>query len=151
MTKKRYIAWLRGILVFSVLFMIGEAVYHFSGLRMIGTSQLWTTASVTFGQFFMWLWASASLFMAITLWYCHRYLERAQPLLIGIGLFSIFHAIILFHFSRLPLTGIWAATPALFVWMPFYTVQLKIEALLLVAFGLFIGYGVKRSYLSTTI
>ena len=148
MSKQRYYSILKKLLLFGALFMLGESVYHFSGIRLRGTHAVWSEPAIVFSQFFMWLWASASLLIALVICYAYRYFLKAQALLIMLGLFSFFHAAILWNFSRLPLTDIWHETPAVFVWFSQYTVQLKFEALVLVLFGLLIGYGFYRGYIS---
>lgn len=149
MTKSLYLSILRKVLLFGTIFMFGECVYHFSNVRLQGTELYWPVEAVVFSRFFMWLWASASLLLAFILWYCYKNLSQVPGLIIILGIFSFFHAGLLWSFSLLPLTTIWANTPAAFVWSPWYTTQLKVEATLLVAFGLWIVYGVYRTFLKT--
>ena len=130
--------------------MAGECIYHFSGVRMLGTAERWPEAAVVYGRFFMWLWASASLLIALVLLFAAKNIDKSSQLIIFMGGFSFFHALVLAILSLQPLTEIWQATPATFVWFSGYTTQLKVEAALLATFGLYVSYGMLRKYLSFT-
>ncbi len=130
--------------------MLGESIYHFSGLRMWGTESVWSMPGLVFGKFFMYLWASASLLVAVLLGFTVLHFNRVRPIVSILGFFSFFHAGVLWFFSTQPLAQVWQATPAVFVYNSWYTLQLKIEASILLLFGIFVCYGVVKGYLTFT-
>lgn len=125
--------------------MIGESVVHFSGLRLASAGE-WSMSALSFNYFFQCLWASVSVLIAILLWLLARHKSIWSILLLPVGAFAIFHGIVLWWWSTLAVTSTWQY-PSLFVWNPWYAAQLKAEALILIAFGFWIGYGCNRGWL----
>lgn len=145
MTQQRFITITTAFLYFGVIFMIGESIFHFSGLRLFSAGN-WPQNALSFIYFFQCLWASISLLVAILLWTLARHKQLWTIMLLPIAYFGVFHAIILAWWSFQPLPDLWQFS-SLFVWNPWYTWQLKVEALILISFAGWIGYGCGHGWL----
>lgn len=132
-------------LYFGVLFMIGESLIHFSGIRL-GSAGDWPQGALSFAYFFQCLWASVSLLIALILFLLAKNKQLWGIILLPIAAFAVFHGIVLFWWSLMPLPEIWEY-PSLFVWNPWYPLQLKIEAVVLWIFAAWIGYGCTKGWL----
>jgi len=121
------------LLRFGVVFMLAESVFHFSALRISGARQLWPTSAWYYALLFNWLWASASLLIAIVLYYLQRDARRYRDLIGAVSWFGLFHAGVLTYFSTVSIEQK-LILPSLYVWNPYYSVQLRLEAAVLVVF-----------------
>lgn len=146
MNSKQYHSLLKFLLRFGCGYMVFEALYHFSGIRISGAEDFWPESAVKFIFLFMTLWASASLFMAVILFYCQKYYDQAKPLIFMLAFPMLLHTLLVFWLSFTPYPSI-LPLPRLYVWSPFYQWILRAEgAALLGAAGLIL-YGKSRKYL----
>lgn len=116
------------------VFMVGETLFHISGLRLWGVEQVWPVAAISYATFFHWLWASASAFIAGLLWILSKKPQSFAPIISFLGWFCLVHACLLIAFAWIDLPSIWQ-TPSLFIWNPYYSFQLVIEGLTLASAG----------------
>lgn len=131
MASRYNITWqwkaLQTILYGFSLFMLAEALYHMSGLRLTGTETAWPESAQLFLRFFFFLWASASLFTATLFWIAASNLPSFRRLIVPFAFLGYLHSAILLYFAGLPLTEN-IPNLALVVWNPYYNWQLIIEA-----------------------
>ncbi len=146
MTKTIYLVTLKKIFQFGCLFMVGETIYHFSGIRMMGTSQIWPIGAVEFAKFFMFLWASASLLISGLLYLLQKNLTKYADVIIWIGYFSLFHSSLLWWCATRNYEQIFPLS-TLYFWNAYYSYQLVIEGLALFGAGMFIIYGRRHQYI----
>lgn len=146
MIKATYLSNLKRILQFGGLFMLGEAVYHFSGIRMLGTNQVWPNDAIEFGRFFMFLWASASFLLSGYLYLLQKNIEKFSPLITWTGYFALFHSSLLWWCATRNYEHIWPLS-TLYFWNPYYSYQLVAEGLILFLSGVYIIYGQRKKYL----
>ncbi len=126
--------------------MICEAIYHASGVRMAGVEAVWPEEAVVFSYFFMMLWSSVSVFVAVVLYYLQQHLEESKQLLVYLTIPSFLHAVMLICLSFTPYTEIFSL-PSLHVWVPFYEFVIRTEAALLLTYVIYILYGKTRKFL----
>ncbi len=119
------------------LFMLAESIYHFSGIRLADASN-WPMSAQSFSYFYLCLWGSASLLIALLLFSIARNKELQRVLLPPLALFSLFHAIILLWWSFQSVQQLWEY-PSLYFWNPVYDWQLKLEAVVLLSFSLLVA------------
>jgi len=146
MTSKQYTSFFRSILLASAVYMMFESIYHFSGIRLSGTEKVWPESAIIFIRLFMWLWASASFFLALVLFFSYRYFEHAKPLLKLLLFPSFLHVGVLLWLSLTPYASI-LPLPNLYFWTPLYSWGLRGEALAVLIGGSFIVYGMHKKYL----
>lgn len=121
---------LRRILRIAAAVMLGEAIVHFSGVRLSGAGAFWPHSAITYIYFFQALWASVSLFSAVFLWTIAKNIFLYKAFLRPLALFAVFHGFILFYFGMTRFMDPLPA-PALRVWIPDYNIQLVLEAICL--------------------
>lgn len=112
------------------LFMLGEAVYHVSGVRLTGVEQFWPESAVLFARFFLVLWASASLILSFIIWQFSFTFKNHSAMLIPLAILAILHSLVLFYFSFFELEKV-LPVANLYVWNPYYSWQLRLEGLAL--------------------
>lgn len=117
--------------------MVGETLFHFSLFRLTSTGD-WPVAAQSFSYFFMTLWASASLFMALVLYAVARDKNLQVRFVKPLAAFGVFHALLLWAWSENAAVTTWLHS-SLAIWNPYYAVQLKIEGLILVLFGVLVA------------
>lgn len=144
MTKATFHQLTTTFLYFGAAFMVGESIFHFSGIRLSDAD--WLPGALSFTYFFQCLWASASLLIAILLWLVARHRQLWAVLLPPLAGFAVFHAGVLGWWSFLPVIETWEYS-SLFVWNPWYPLQLKLEALVLLLFAVWIAWGWRRGWL----
>ena len=120
--------------LFGSVFMLGEALVHFTGARL-STVTDWPIGAQSFALFFNQLWAAASIFLAILLFHTAQNLTLTKLLLPTYATFAFLLACLLWYWSTKPLISTWTH-PSLFVYNSYYTLQLTLEAALLLAFSL---------------
>lgn len=146
MNSKKYHTLLKFLLRFGSVYMVFEAIYHFSGIRIFGAEAYWPESAVKFVQLFMMLWASASLFMAVILFYCQKYYDQAKPLILMLAFPMILHTLLVLWLSFTPYPSI-LPLPRLYVWSPFYQWILRAEGAAVLGAAGMIFYGKFRKYL----
>ncbi len=144
--SQRYMNTLRQIFRGGCVFMLFEAVFHASGLRTAGVEGYWPVSAVAMVHLFVWLWASLSFLVALVLYYLQKYLERAQPLVVLLGLAAVVHSAVLVYLSFTPYSQL-LPVPNLYGWIPFYSWWLRGEAATLLLIASFICYGKWKKYL----
>ncbi|MBW7944705.1 hypothetical protein H3C70_04910 [Patescibacteria group bacterium] len=145
MTSKQYFFYLRWALRAATVFMVGEALYHASGVRTAGVETIWPQSAVSFTHLFVMLWASISLLVAAVLFYLQKYLEQAKPLLVILTVPCVIHALLLLWLSLTPYTQI-LPLANLYAWVPFYEVWIRGEAAVLLIYVAYIVYGRWKKY-----
>lgn len=125
--------------VFQLLavFMLAEAVYHASGWRLAGVEQYWPASAILFARLFLTLWASASLVLSLLFWHISRNIIKYQGFLGPMMILMVGHSLILYYFSFQHLETVFE-TSSLYVHNPYYSWQLRLEALSLDAIALLI-------------
>lgn len=146
MTAERYRSLLRFFLRAGTGFMVLEALFHASGLRLQGTAAIWPQSAVLFAQLFVWLWASVSLLVAVVLFFIQTHLDQAKTLLVWLTLPAVLHAGILLWLAQTPYTQIFEL-PNLYAWIPFYQAWVRGEAVILLSSAAFVWYGRWKKYL----
>lgn len=112
------------------LFMLGEAIYHASGLRLLGVETHWPASAILFSRFFMTLWASFSLLSSVLFWKMSQRLELYRDLMIPLILVFIIHSGILYYFSFQQFETVFPE-PSMYMYNPIYSWQMRLEALAL--------------------
>lgn len=112
------------------LFMVGEAIYHVSGIRLAGVETYWPESAVIFARLFLALWASASLISGVFLWQWGGEAKKDKRTLLLVAMLALLHSGILYYFSFFNLEKI-LPVDNLYVWNPYYSWQLRVEALAL--------------------
>lgn len=125
---------LQWFLRFGVFFMLAEAVYHASGVRISGLETVWPADALLFAWFMMMLWALASLFIAAVLWVISTNIRAYSAFLVPIACVLLIHGFFLYYVSFLQVEHIFT-TPALYVWNPWFSWQLRLEGFLLHVFS----------------
>jgi hypothetical protein len=119
------------------LFMIADALVHFSQLRLIGTAAIWPEDAMMYVSFFQTLWASASLYIAGTLWIIADNPTQYKKMLQFIAVLVVGHSLLLYFFSFQSAIQN-SPVPALTLWNPWYEWQIRLEALALNIFSFFV-------------
>lgn len=126
-----FIKW---FLRFGALFMLLEAIYHGSGIRLSGVENTWPDDSFLFSHFFMVLWASVSFLVAMILWIVASDVRKYTQLVLALAIFAGIHGFVLYYFSTISMETVFSV-PALHVWNPWYSWQLLLEGLVLHIFS----------------
>lgn len=145
MSKEKYFSLLQRILYFGALFMLGEAIVHFSGFRLLSI-QDWPAEARSFTFFFQQLWGSVSILLAFWLFQVARSRDEQRKWVWPMALFSVFHGFVLLIWGARLSSEMWLS-PSLFVFNPWYNYQLTLEAALLLGFSLFSWYGRRQKWL----
>ena len=127
------------LLLLSSLVMAFEAIYYISAIRIIGAENFWSISSVFFSKFFMQLWGSACMFLAIIFYIFSKKIEHYLNLTKIVGIWFCFHSFILLKFSFLS----WSqAMPSSVLpsFLPKYELFLALEFVALMALGISIIY-----------
>jgi len=140
MISKQYDAVLLWLLRVGTVFMLAQAIFHASGLRLIGVEKFWPESAVLFARYFVMFWASASFMVAVVCYFAQKHLEQAKPLLVMLVFPALFHSLILLWFSFSPFTKI-MPLPSLTAWLPFYEVWIRCEAISLLLYVGLVVYG----------
>ncbi len=128
-----YKTFLNRFFLIGWVFMIGESLVHFSGVRMLDT-QSWSPAAVSYTTFFLHLWATISLFSAFVLYVLYKHPEVRKYFMKPMSMYMVFHGLVLVYWSTKPVVDIWQS-PSLFIWNPYYQIQLFIEGAILLVCG----------------
>lgn len=126
--------------------MVIEAIYHASGVRMMGVERFWPESAVEFARLFMMLWASASLVLAVVFYYAQKYFDQSKPLLVMLAIPALIHAAMLWWLSLVPYTKIMPLSN-LYAWIPFYENWIRGEGALLFTYALYIAYGKWKKFI----
>lgn len=146
MTQKTYLFLLKFALKFGILFMAAEATIHFTNIRLLNLEKYWPPAALLLLEEFMYLWAAACVFFALVLFYLHQNLD--SRLIKYVGYFSLFLALVILYISRIPYEDI-LPTSASHFWIPFYHIWSRVEAVILILYSFFIGFGFHHKYLNS--
>lgn len=129
--QARYFFWGRAILLLLASYMVGEAIFHASGLRSRDALAAWPAAAIIYVRFFEIFWSLASIFIAIVLFTIQTNLQKySQPLWL-LSWYGLLHGAVLVWLSFQPLE-VMATYPSLTAWLPNYPLYLRIEAALLI-------------------
>jgi hypothetical protein len=146
MSEQKFQKNLRWMLLFGFVFMLGEAVFHFSGIRLWSISSIWPNSAMSYATFFQHLWASASLLIAGAIYVLYKEKDIRKKLMYPLSFYCIFHGLLLIWWGSTAVVSTWQY-PSLHVWNPWYEVQLFIEGSVLLIFAGYILYGRKKKYL----
>jgi hypothetical protein len=126
---------MKNFLRFGALFMIADGLVHFSQLRLIGTAGIWPESAIFYVAFFQTLWASASFYIAGTIWIIADNPAQYKKMLQFIAVLAIGHSLLLYFFSFQSAIQS-PPSAALTLWNPWYYWQIRFEALFLNVFSI---------------
>ena len=146
MTKELYTKYLKFFLYFASVYMLGEALVHLSGIRATNLENYTSVEIKNFFNMFLQMWGVATLFFAGLFYEMGKDLKKYRQIILLFGLICLPLALVLLKASFTPFEKT-LPSPAMFLWIPFYSKWLKVESLLLISGFLYILYGKHKKYL----
>jgi hypothetical protein len=147
MNKKQYFFYLRALCYIGMIVFISQTVIHLSGIRLAGAEQLWPLAQRSFIELFMMLWGVATACFVGILFIVQKDFQKNAELVRFLGWISLLLGIVTLYESRIPFQEI-LPLENMYLWFPYYSAWLKLEALgAIFSFG-FIHWGNYKRYFS---
>ena len=126
----------RAYLIFGGIYMLGEALIHFSNAKLTNVAILWPKDAVTFSSWVSTLYASTTLFLSMLLFYIQHNVEKNKKIIKLLAFYALFHGLLVTYFSlTFGFNEIFQELPSLYLWLPNYSVYLIFEAFLLFVFA----------------
>jgi hypothetical protein len=122
-----------GLLWISAGYLVLDALYHFSGVRLQDTAE-WPAAAQSFALYMSWLWGSFALFMAGVLASMARSRAVRLKLAVPVAAWAVFHALLVVYLGSQNLPQLWQV-PSLVFWTSYFGWILRAEAVSLLSFA----------------
>lgn len=145
MNKTTYYALLEKILLFGSIYLTGETLVHLFGIKLINNPIQWNGSAIANINSYMQLWGVGALFFTLMLNHARKHYLRDTFVLSYLSWVSIVLALVLWQMSKMVSNDM----TSLQMWLPQYSLWVRLEALLLICFSLFIWYGFRKKYLTT--
>lgn len=145
MNKSTYFVSLERILLLGSIYLAGEALVHLFGIKLINNPFQWGESAITNVNSYMQLWGVGALFFTLMLNHARKHYQRDAFILHYLSWVSIVLSLCLWQMSKIVSNDM----TSLQMWLPQYSLWVKLEALLLICFSLFIWYGFRKKYLTT--
>lgn len=130
---------IRAYLIFAGFYMLGEALVHFSGVKLTNVDTLWPQEAVTFSSWISILYGSTTLFMSLLLFSIQGSVVENKKIIKVLAFYALFHGILVTYASlTIRFDEIFHSLSSLSFWLPTYNGYLLLESLLLYGFALFI-------------
>lgn len=130
---------LRAILIFGCAYFLLLAVIHLSNIRLASVENEWPKSALVYGKLISQLFGSFALLIALILFVIQKDLEKYRSLLIVSAVWALAHAVFLIYFSfEEDFVREFSSTPSLYVWLPFYSQNLRLEAGLMLLYTLLV-------------
>lgn len=137
---------IRAYLIFGGFYMLGEAIIHFSGVKLTDVAALWPQEAVTFSSWISTLYGSTILFMSLLLFSIQGKIEENKKIIKVLAFYALFHGTLVTYFSLTSgFNEIFKNLPSLYFWLPNYSAYLLLEAFLLFGFS-FVVYLWRRRF-----
>jgi len=120
-------------LIFGSLYFLFEAIFYLSNIRMIDVGTSWPEPAKVYAKFLSQLLGSFEFLLAVLCFELQRNLKKYSGLIKLSGFWASIHAAVLIILANgNNFTKIFADTPSLYVWAPFYNQYVFFEAGLLI-------------------
>lgn len=135
---------LRGILIFGFFYLIFDTVLYFSNIRLSNVFSVWPESAVSYATLVNKAFGSFTFLTALIVFELQRNLSKYRNLVMLVAVWAFLHGVILLYLSLSnDYLKIFANSPSLYVWFPFYDQYLILEAVLLFVFSLVVFIWVK--------
>lgn len=136
---------LRGYLIFGSIYMLTEALIHFSNLRLLDSISMWSDSALAYSVLMTKLYASFALFFAILLFFIQKDMRKYELIIKILAVFSLLHTVVLIYLSLTEnfYTSFGNLTSLSF-WIPEYNLFLIFEAVLLFSFSILVFFWQKN-------
>lgn len=129
----------RAYLIFGGIYMLAEALIHFSGVKLTDVGILWSKDSLTFSSWVSTLYGSTTLFLSMLLLYIQHNVHENKKIIKVLAFYALFHGVLVTYASlTIRFDEIFQDLSSLSFWLPSYNVYLLLEALLLFVFALLV-------------
>ncbi len=126
-------------LLFASVYFLIEAVFHFSGLRLMSTLSRWSVSAFTYGEFMSNLYASFILLAALLAFEAQRDVKKYKNMIYLTGVWAFFHgALLLYKLLNVDFVKAFDGYSSLYVWIYWYNYYLVFESLLAFLYGFFV-------------
>lgn len=127
---------IRAYLIFGGFYMLGEALVHFSNIKLADVSTIWSKDALTFSSWISTLYGSTTLFMSLLLFSIQGKVEENKKIVKVLAFYALFHGVLVTYASlTIRFDEIFHNLSSLSFWLPTYNGYLLLESLLLFGFA----------------
>lgn len=129
---------LKWYLLVTSIYLLGDGLVHILDIKLINALS-WPQAPLVYSKFIGHLYGEFAILASLLGIESQRDLKKYRNFLYIVAIWSLFYGSYLIYSSlTIPFTEIFANTPSVFVWIPFYNYYLIFEASLLFTLSLLV-------------
>lgn len=135
----------RATIIFWGIYLLFEAFLYLSHVRLTDIKPFWLPSATAYSQFIESMLGSVFLFLSAAAFELQRDLQKYKKIIVLSAPWAIFHGGLLIYFKGQNYVTLYANTPSLYVWTPFYNSYLLFEGMLALIYAVVVFLWFKDS------
>lgn len=136
----------RVAIIFWGIYFLFESFLYLSHVRLTDIKTLWLPAAAAYAKFIESMLGSVFLFLSAAAFELQRNLQKYKKIIVLSAPWAIFHGGLLIYLSKgQNYVTLYASTPSLYVWSPFYNSYLLFEGILALLYAVVVLFWFKES------